>query len=119
MSNLNIKINLLKLEKCIITNIKGQFSTQRCLCIPIDLNDLYTTEKAVYLDLTAWESSNLKEGKTHLLKKQYSKEKSETMTKEEKENIPIMGDAKPFTITHTEPTTTIDLSQQSTEDMPF
>jgi hypothetical protein len=119
MSNLNIKINLLKLEKCIITNIKGQHSTQRCLCIPIDLNELYTTDKAVYLDLTAWASSNLKEGKTHLVKKNYTKEQRETMTKDQLDNIPIMGDAKPFTPTHTEPTTTIDLSQQSTEEMPF
>jgi hypothetical protein len=97
MSNFNINLNLRALKGAFVYDFKGKTATKQCLVIPISDNDLFVGEKGgVYLNLSAWESRNLRDGKTHLVKQSFSKDVREAMTEEERRGIPILGDAKPF-----------------------
>jgi hypothetical protein len=96
MSNLTINLNLKSLKNTAIIDIKGKTATKQCLIIPISDNDLFIGEKGVYLNLSAWENSHLRDGKTHLVKQSFSRNVREAMTEEERRGIPILGDVKPF-----------------------
>ena len=94
--NLNINLNLKALKNALIGTVPGKTATKQCICIPIKDNDLFVGEKGVYLNLSAWESNNLRDGKTHLVKQSFSKKVRDAMTDEERKSIPILGDVKPF-----------------------
>lgn len=98
MSSYGINLNLLKLKNTAVIDIKSQKTgvSKKCLIIPIVDNDLYQSDKGVYLGLNAYESNGLNDGKTHLLKQNHSKDIREKMTDDERKNIPILGDAKPI-----------------------
>lgn len=97
MTHLSINLNLLKLRNAAITTLKGKTASKRCLVIPIEDNELFVSEKGVYLGLTAFESEKLKDGKTHMVKQAMSKERREALTEDERKNLPILGDIKPLT----------------------
>jgi hypothetical protein len=94
MQRINLKINLSNL-KSVTQWQKGESGPVECLIIPIDENYLYRGNKGLYLDLTAFEVRNPKEGMkdTHILKQSLPKEVYETLTDEEKKAMPIMGNA--------------------------
>jgi hypothetical protein len=96
MSNLNINLNLKTLKNTAIVHLKGKTATKQCIAIPISDNDLFIGEKGIYLSLSAWENSNLRDGKTHLVKQSFSKKVRDAMTDEERRSLPILGDVKPF-----------------------
>ncbi len=63
MEHLNIDLNLLKFDNAFIRDIQGRAATKRCVCIPIEDNDIFISKddatgraKAAYLHLTAWKS---------------------------------------------------------------
>lgn len=95
MGNISIKINMAQLK-----HIKKEFTGKdgnkvMCLVIPIEENKMFLGEKGVYLDITAIEIKN-KQGDskdTHLLKQSFSKEFYESLTQEQKESYPILGNA--------------------------
>lgn len=100
MGNLNINVNLLKLNRAGVCTIKGV----KCVVIPILENDLYVTydastmkAKSAYLDLTAWENKNgaSQYGDTHMVKQSFRKEFRE-QNAEFCGNAPILGNGKPF-----------------------
>jgi hypothetical protein len=99
MSNFNINLNLKALKGTFIYDFKGKTATKRCLIIPISDNDLFIGEKGIYLSLSAWESNNLRDNKTHLIKQSFSKDVRNAMTEDERKSQPILGDMKPFETT--------------------
>jgi hypothetical protein len=94
MQRINLKVNLSNL-KSVTQFQKGKNGPIECLIIPIDENYLYRGQSGLYLDLTAFEIRNPKEGMkdTHILKQSLPKEVYETLTDEEKKAMPIMGNA--------------------------
>jgi hypothetical protein len=97
----------------------GKTATKKCICIPIKDNDLYVGEKGIYLNLTAWENNNLKDGKTHLVKQSFSKDVRNAMTEEERKHIPILGDMKPFENTSGTVKSEGTIVATEDDDLPF
>lgn len=126
--NFNVKINLLKLKKAAVANIKGKTAAVKCLVIPIEENDLFVSidenkkAKAVYLDMTAWEAKNQKYDDTHYLKQSFSKDKRESMSADELKNVPILGGLIPFETEKTNAAKTAEapfMDCASDEVLPF
>jgi hypothetical protein len=120
MSNFNINLNLRALKSTIIKDVQGKTATKQCLIIPIADNDLFVGEKGgVYLNLSAWESNNLKDGKTHLVKQSPSRKVREAMTNEERKSIPILGDMKPFENASATVKSEGVMAVEDNDDLPF
>lgn len=93
MENLNIKINLSRLNDVIrISNKNGI----EYVAIPIKKNFLYQGERGTYLNLTAFCQENDKYGDSHYLKLQIPTETYINMTDEEKKSQNIVGSARTF-----------------------
>ena len=92
MSNISVKINLRQLKSAIRT-MKGATGEIECVVIPIAANHLVKGEKGVYLDMTGFELKEKKADRkdTHLVKQTLPKDVFETMTDEEKQKTPIIG----------------------------
>lgn len=115
MANLNLSIDLTKLKGAKVMEIQGEFSTRKCVVIPIDNNlgtvcDGYTAKTPegqtttrffddVKLNLVAIEYRQKKHGISHGLKPSFSREVSERMTEEEVYATPWMGTVKPWNLT--------------------
>ena len=113
------KLNLLEL-KCSVKKMNGKSGELNCLVIPIDLNNLYTGEKGIYLDLVGFEIKNPKEGSrdTHLLKQSFSKEIREEMTDDELKAVPIIGNLSMNPFTERDPVSN-PAPQAESDDLPF
>ena len=97
LPNFNVRINLLALKEVYQTTAQINNVPTFCILIPINSNELYSGDKGIYLDSTAWALKNVKEGgNTHLLKQTFNKETYKEMTDEDKRNIPIIGGLTPF-----------------------
>lgn len=92
MSNITTKLNLSGL-KCVIQKKKGKSGDIDCLVIPIDQNHLFRGEKGVYLDLTHIPLKNQRENSkdTHLVKQQLPKDVYNSMSEDERKEMPILG----------------------------
>jgi hypothetical protein len=119
MSNLNFKLNLKSLKNTAIIDLKGKTETKQCLAIPIADNDLFVGEKGIYISLSAWENSNLRDGKTHLVKQSFSRRVREAMTDEERKSIPILGDVKPFETASGTVKSEATIAPPPHDDLPF
>lgn len=96
MENLNIKINLGKLNGvCTTTNKKNG---KKYICLPIEDNYVFEGTKGYYLNLTAFVLENGKFGDSHYIKNQVPQEIYNKMTKEEKENLEIIGSCSVFNL---------------------
>ena len=91
MANFSIKLDLLKLQKSFLTNLKGKTATKRCLIIPVDDAGLYVGEKGVYMNLTAIEMREPKYSDTHCVKVSVEKDRYAAMSEEERNALPIVG----------------------------
>lgn len=94
MENLNIKINLSKLNG--VVKIHNEKKNADYIAIPIKENFLYQGEKGVYLNLTAFQQKEVKFGDSHYIKNQIPSDVYNKMTDEEKKNQSILGSCKPF-----------------------
>jgi|SRR3990172_466047 len=96
MSNISIKINLARL-KAVRQKQRGKEGVMiDCLILPIAANHLFEgKDGALYLDLTAFELKEKKEGinDTHLVKQQLPTEVFKAMSDEQKKSTPILGNA--------------------------
>jgi hypothetical protein len=122
MSRISGKINLAQL-KGQVKSMKGLNGMVDCFVIPIALNNLYKGEKGIYLDLIAFEIENKKSDSkdTHLVKQSLSKEVREKMTKEEINEMPILGNLQVWSGQHTEADPQTNVSDVASEesDLPF
>lgn len=95
MENLNIKINLSRLnDVCRISDKNGV----EYVAIPIERNFLYKGEKGTYLNLTAFRQENDKFGDSHYLKLQIPTAAYNKMTEDEKKTQNIIGSARTFVL---------------------
>ena len=122
--NLSGTINLAKLsETSFVVNEKGK----KCICIPIEENDLFVNDKGVFLTITAWDNGTPDAyGKTHRIKQAFSKAFREKVDVKMK---PYLGNFKELAMpnsTHTTPvapmptsTPTPTATATTVDDMPF
>lgn len=119
MENLNIKINLSRLnDVCRISDKNGI----EYVAIPIKKNFLYQGEKGTYLNLTAFCQDNDKYGDSHYIKLQIPSATYNKMTDDEKKKQNIIGSARTFVL---EDKTLKEVDNQGftnlegQEDLPF
>lgn len=93
---INIKLNALtEVGKVVLTKPNG--GKVECIAIPIEKNCINKSQNGdYYLNLIAWASDKLKDGKTHLIKLSIPESVRSLMTKEEISGQPILGDVKPM-----------------------
>lgn len=112
MANLNLSIDLTKLQGAKVMDIEGKHSTRKCVVIPIDnrlgtVCDGYTVKTPeglpttrffddVKLNLVAIEYRQKKHCISHGLKPAFSREVSEMMTEEQVYATPWVGTVKPW-----------------------
>lgn len=120
MARISTKINLRQLKSIVKPMKRKDGSMVDCLVIPIKPNQLYQSEKAVYLDLIGFEfQNNIDDSKdTHLVKQSLPKEVFEKMTDEDKKKMPILGNHIVWGRQEPEPQTA-DVTDDSPDDLPF
>lgn len=130
MGNISVKLNLRQLIH-IEREVTGKDGSKvKCLVIPIKANRLFEGDKGTYLDITAIEIKNkVGDSKdTHLLKQNLSKEVYDAMTEEQRNAMPILGNAIQWGRREAEPNTSTELSESAVDqyldneppdDLPF
>jgi len=98
MKKLSIKIDGKKFIKSFLMDFKGQTEIKRCLCIPLEDNNIFESQKtgAAYIELTAIPYKEEREYGTHFLKLGVPKDKYNAMSEEQRNAIPFLGNVKPF-----------------------
>jgi len=96
--NIGLKLDLSQL-KHVIQKKKGKSGDVECLVIPIEANNLFKGKEtedgaSVYLDLIAFPLREVKDYATHLVKQSLPKDVREKMSKEELNDMPILGNLK-------------------------
>lgn len=93
---INIRLNALTdAGKVVLTKPNGD--KIECIAIPIEKNCINKSQNGdYYLNLIAWGSDKLKDGKTHLIKLSIPENIRSLMTQEEINGQPILGDVKPL-----------------------
>lgn len=93
---ITLKLNLTTLKHGLVKSSKNPDET--LLCIPIKENKLFLSDKKnVYLDIVGFEFNDKSDKQykdTHLLKQSFTKDELAKMSKEEKEALPIIGNAR-------------------------
>lgn len=121
MARISTKINLRQL-KHIVKKMKRKNGTEvDCLIIPIKENNLYQSEKSVFLDLIGFDFENSIEGSkdTHLVKQSLPKELLESMSDDQKKALPILGNHIVWARQEPVPQTAdLDLGDEP-DDLPF
>lgn len=95
MGNISIRLNLRQL-KHVRRTMTGQDGRKLdVIILPIEENQFYVGEKGDYLDMTAIEVKNKANDSkdTHLLKQSFPKEVYDSMSDEQKQSYPILGNA--------------------------
>ena len=123
MANISIKVNLRQLKNTIKSFKKQDGSMVDCLVIPITDNHLFKGEKGIYLDLSAFEIKNKKTDSkdTHLVKQSLPKEVFDKLTDEQKQAMPIFGNAIVWAKREPEPVAaeTMESVTEEEDDLPF
>lgn len=129
--HLNIDLDLLKFDKSFVMDIQGKTSTKRCVCIPIEENDIYITKdentgkaKGAYMHMTAWKSREEKFGQTHYIRQSFSEEFKKQFTAEELKQRPILGNGKPVQLQNGNAAQSVEVptapfNDSATDDLPF
>ncbi len=130
MENLNIDLDVLKFDGAFIMAIKGKATTKRCVCIPIEENDIYVSKddatgkpKAAYVHLTAWKAKEERFGQTHYVKQSLSKEFKEKYPDKAKDRL-ILGNGKPADVPNNNAAASVNVPAweadlNSANDLPF
>ena len=91
--NFSGKINLLALKGAVVQRLNSAAGQKKCLIIPIDDAHLFEGEKGIYFDFFAKTSDKFND-QTHFLKQTLSKSVYQSMSEEERNAIPIMGNMR-------------------------
>lgn len=122
MSTISTKINLTQFKHAVRT-MQAKSGPVECIVLPIDGNHFYKGEKGIYADLIGFELKEKRENQTHLVKQSLPKELLETMTEQEKSDIPIIGSHIVWSMREPDPVR-FDLQapaqfQEKIDDLPF
>lgn len=119
----SIRVDLQKLNGAFLKNLTGKTATKRCIIIPIDDNpSMFLGEKGCYLNMSAFETQNNQYGDTYLLKPNLPKEVRESMTDEERNAVPILGNMAPMRPSEQQVNGSVDANApegQQQNDLPF
>lgn len=118
MANISINLNLRQLKHIIVNTKKGN----KCILIPIYENNLIEGEKGIYLNATGFEIKNKSQDQknTHLVKQSFEKEIFNSMTDEEKQSQPILGNLIVWSgHPEPEPKQSESISEEEINDLPF
>ena len=126
MGNISIKLNLQQL-KHVRKTMKGVSGDVEVLIIPIAENKLFAGEKGVYLDATAIEIKDRSkfgpdQKDTHLIKQSFPKEVYDAMSQEQREAMPIIGNAVLWGRRESEPQASQfepAANEEEHDDLPF
>lgn len=96
--NYNLKLDLLKLEGAFLAEIKigGEQQSKRCVCIPTDALGVYEGKKGIYVAAKAVAMREPKYEDTHFIAVSVDKDIYDSMTDDQRKNIPIFGGMKPM-----------------------
>lgn len=96
MGNITLKINLTQFHSVIkpLANKDGKMID--CVVLPIEANRFFKGDKGVYVDLIAFELKTKREGitDTHSIKQSFPKEYLESLSQDEKNELPFIGGLK-------------------------
>ncbi len=116
--NYSIRLDLKKLKEAFVYNFKGKTATRKCIVIPVDNNPaIYVGEKCAYLNLNAFEVTNPQYDDTHAISESLPKEVREAMSEEERRNMPIVGNMRPFKSQQMQASGTVTVGDG--DDCPF
>src|SRR5690606_32516404 len=120
-NNISIKINLRQFKNVIKDMKRKDGTTVKCLVLPIESNHFFEGEKGIYADLTAFQIKNkVGDSKdTHLLKQSFPKEYYESLSDEDKKELPILGNATVWERQESEPQNADILDGPEDDDLPF
>ena len=90
--NFNLKLNLSKLRKVKYL----QKDEEQYICIPVKANQIFNGQKGFYLELTAFELKDRKYNDSHLVKLSVQKKVLESLSEEQKQQLPIIGSLSEF-----------------------
>jgi len=112
------QINLTKLTSA-LTSRKGKDGTMiEGVFIPIDHNYLFKSDKGnVYMNIIAFDLKDPDDGDTHLVKISLPKDVREKMSKEEQNEMPIIGNLKVWGDSEGREETVETLEED--DDLPF
>ena len=96
--NYNIRLDLSKVPSAFVHTIQGSKKNVKCVCIPIEENNIFISEttKRIYWDIQAKSLANSNYGQSHALKPRVGSERWKTMTEEERNAIPFIGNMSPI-----------------------
>lgn len=126
--NYTAKLDISKITGAFACKIQGQNTTKNCICIPTDAAGVFVGQKGIYIDLRIVELSEDRRRfeDTHIIRQSFPKDLYETLSEEDKRNIPPLGGMKPIniTVTQIQPATkeaSDDKQYQAKEDsnLPF
>lgn len=120
--NFSIRIDLKKLTQVAVTNMKGKNGDNvPVVIIPINPNGIFVGEKGTYLNLAAFEMSNPQFKQTHIVKRSLTEEEQKSMSEEEKQAMPIIGNMTPIESKEAQPApvTGCIASEEIQDDLPF
>ena len=95
MSTVTGSINLAALKYVLMEKTGKEGKPVKGLFIPIEANRLQEHEKGgIFLNIVAFEMKEAKEWATHIVKQSLTKAVRDTMTEEEQNALPILGNLK-------------------------
>ena len=85
-------LNLIKFKNASIIKLKSAKSgvTKNCIVIPIEDNNVSTSEKGAFVPFISFPSDKV-ENQTHYIKQSFNKEFLDKLTEEERKSFPILG----------------------------
>lgn len=88
------RTNLAKFKHAIVDTKSGD----KAIVIPVKANNLFLSDAGnLFFDWIGWpKKSEDKDGNTHLIKQSIPKDVLATMSEQEKKDLPIFGNLKPF-----------------------
>jgi len=122
MSNLSIKINLIRIKGAHLVDLKGKTETKQCVILPVEDCGLYVGEKGVYIDLIALAYKEPRYDQTHFVKQSIDKDIYNALTEEERGNLPIIGSVKEIVPKQMQSSGTVeyaDYEEIEKDDLPF
>lgn len=97
MEGHNVKINYAKLSNAYAGVVNTPKGNKMCVVIPVEENHIFLSQKGgIYHDFTALKLYEPKYGQTHQLKVKIPTDKYKSMTKEERDRLPIVGGLQPL-----------------------
>lgn len=115
-----VNVELNKFKNSFVADIKGKTATKKCICIPIEDNDIYCGDKTITASMVAYESDRF--GHSHSLRQSVSAERLEKMSDDERKAIPYLGHMKIMSaevLNKSVPVDGADIQPEGGEDLPF